>query len=314
MTIKALDEAATKAALPFPRLIEALDEGFRATVEAPLRHHHTLSNPDAEDDTLLLMPAWTNEEWGGVKIVNVVPGNRSRGLPAISSSYILFDRRTGEHKLLLDGGELTARRTAAASALAASRLARPDSERLLVVGAGRVASNIPLAYRAALPIKSIAVYNRTRAGAERLVDALRKDGFEAEVAADLQTAVAAADIISSATLSREPILEGDWLKPGQHVDLIGSFTPQMREADDRVLQRSRIFVDTDHATVESGELVIPLKSGAIGQGDIAGTLVDLCRTGGHGRTSDEEITLFKSVGSAIEDLSAAIAAFKASDE
>ena len=137
MPIKVLDAPETRNALPSPALIDALEDGFRSIIHAPLRHHHTLGNVDAADDTLLLMPAWTDHQWGGVKIVNVVPENGPRSLPAISSSYVLFDRLTGEHRLLLDGGELTARRTAAASALAAKRLARPDSKRLLVVGAGR---------------------------------------------------------------------------------------------------------------------------------------------------------------------------------
>lgn len=307
MQVLTLEE--TRAALPFGPLIDALDAGFRAGAEVPLRHHHPMVNPGAADDMLLLMPAWQVAGWGGVKIVNVHPGNAGRGLPAIASSYILFDRVTGAHKLLLDGGELTARRTAAASALAARRLARPDSRRHLIVGAGRVGANLAQAYRAALPIEAVEVWSRTVASAEALAADLRAQGIPAVAAPDLQAAVARADIVSCATLSRTPLIHGDWLHPGQHIDLIGSFTPEMREVDDAVMQRARIFLDTDHARIESGDIALPLASGAITKADIEGTLEALCRDNRHPRRGPGEITLFKGVGSAVEDLSAAILAW-----
>jgi ornithine cyclodeaminase len=307
MQVLTLEE--TRAALPFGPLIDALDAGFRAGAEVPLRHHHPMVNPGAADDMLLLMPAWQAAGWGGVKIVNVHPGNAGRGLPAIASSYILFDRVTGAHKLLLDGGELTARRTAAASALAARRLARPDSRRHLIVGAGRVGANLAQAYRAALPIEAVEVWSRTAASAEALAADLRAQGIPAVAAPDLQAAVGRADIVSCATLSRTPLIHGDWLRPGQHIDLIGSFTPEMREVDDVVMQRARIFLDTDHARIESGDIALPLASGAITEADIEGTLEALCRDNRHPRRGPGEITLFKGVGSAVEDLSAAILAW-----
>ncbi|MCO6188350.1 ornithine cyclodeaminase family protein [Rhizobium sp. L1K21] len=308
MQLLSLEE--TRNALPFPALLEALDEGFRAECTSPLRHHHFMENANGAADVLLLMPAWQNAGWGGVKIVNVHPGNADLGLPAISSSYILFDRKTGQHKLILDGGELTARRTAAASALAAKRIARPDSSHLLVVGSGRVAANIPHAYRAALPIETVSVWNRTAANAERLAENLRAEGIDAKPVDDLERAVGKADIISCATLSKEPVVKGAWLKPGQHVDLIGSFTPQMREVDDEAVQRASVYIDTDHAKVESGDIAVPLQSGVIADADICGTLLDLCRDNRNPRKSDDEITLFKGVGTAIEDLAAAILAAK----
>jgi ornithine cyclodeaminase len=307
MQVLTLEE--TRAALPFGPLIDALDAGFRAGAEVPLRHHHPMVNPGAADDMLLLMPAWQAAGWGGVKIVHVHPGNAGRGLPAIASSYILFDRVTGAHKLLLDGGELTARRTAAASALAARRLARPDSRRHLIVGAGRVGANLAQAYRAALPIEAVEVWSRTAASAEALAADLRAQGIPAVAAPDLQAAVGRADIVSCATLSRTPLIHGDWLHPGQHIDLIGSFTPEMREVDDAVMQRARIFLDTDHARIESGDIALPLAAGAITEADIEGTLEALCRDNRHPRRGPGEITLFKGVGSAVEDLSAAILAW-----
>jgi ornithine cyclodeaminase len=296
--------------LPFARLIAAIEEGFRSECDVPLRHHHHMKNDTEEDAVLLLMPAWQARGYGGVKLVNVVPGNSARGRAAISASYVLFDRQTGEHLLILDGGELTARRTAAASALAARKVARPDSRHLLLVGAGRVGSNIPHAYRSVLPIDTVRVFNRDREKAAALAAGLRKDGIDADVAEDLEAACKSADIITCATLSQEPVLRGAWLRPGQHVDLIGSFTPHMREADDEVMRRGTVFLDTGHAKIESGDIALPLKSGALRETDIAGTLFDLCRNGAHERTGDDEITVFKSVGSAIEDLAAAILAYE----
>ncbi|MDY8107718.1 ornithine cyclodeaminase family protein [Fulvimarina sp. 2208YS6-2-32] len=308
--MKVCSQQETIDALPFGRLIEAIDAGFRGEVVAPLRHHHQMVNEGRSDDTLLLMPAWQNEGWGGIKLVNVHPGNGALGLAAISSTYVLFDRRTGRHCLILDGGELTARRTAAASALAAKRLARPDSGKLLVVGAGRVASNIAHAYRAVLSIGTVEVWNRTHAGAEALAAKLESEGVSACAVDDLEGAVAGADIVSCATLATEPFLKGEWLREGQHVDLIGSFTPAMREVDDTAIRRSRIFIDTEHAMIESGEIRSPLERGVLAEDAIAGTLVDLCRTDAYPRRSESEITLFKGVGTAIEDLSAAILAYE----
>lgn len=308
--MKILNAEQTIAALPYDALIKALSEGFRQTFHAPLRHHHYLKNEAEEDAVLLLMPAWFDETWGGVKMVNVVPGNVERGLAAISSSYILFNRRTGVHELLLDGAELTARRTAAAAALAASKLARPNSHTHLIVGAGRVGSCIPHAYKAVLPIKEILVFNRTYANAQRLVSELENDGFNARAVTSLEDSVPQSDIISCATLATAPVLLGEWLRPGQHVDLIGSFTPNMREVDDAALSTSSIWVDTQHALVESGDLSIPLANGVIDQGDINGSFLSLCTSEATARRSEDEITLFKAVGTAVEDLAAAVLAQK----
>ncbi|WP_424931679.1 ornithine cyclodeaminase family protein [Amaricoccus macauensis] len=303
--MKILSAEETRAALPWKELIEALEAGFRTDVTSPLRHHHHMANTAGPDDVLLLMPAWLDSGWGGVKLVNVHPGNSERGLPAISSTYLLFDRETGQHRLILDGGELTARRTAAASALGAAKLARKDATRHLVVGAGRVGANIPHAYGAVLDIGITEVWSRRAANAETLVAELRAAGLDARVAHNLEAAVREADIVTCATLAREPVVRGAWLKPGAHLDLIGSFTPDMRETDDAAMQRGRIFIDTDHARTESGELLLPLESGAIAEDDIEATLFDLCRGTKDGRGSDDEITIFKAVGMASEDLSAA---------
>ncbi len=308
--MKILDLSATRDALPYKDLIDALEEGFRGDFDAPLRHHHYLKNEAAEDDVLLLMPAWRSEGYGGIKLVNVVPGNAKRGRAALSSSYVLFDRETGEHLLIADGGELTARRTAAASALAARRLARPDSATHLIVGAGRVGFNLALAYREVLPITRTLVFDINPDNAERMVASLAEEGIAAEVADSVQSTSAEADVISCATLARTPVLLGDWLRPGQHVDLIGSFTPEMREVDDTAVTRASVYVDTHDALVESGDIKTPLETGILQETDILATLKGLCDSGDHPRQSAEEITLFKGVGTAIEDLSAAILALK----
>ena len=300
----------TRDLLPFGALIEALREMFRAGAVAPLRHHHTIALEGQPDATLLLMPAWNPTGLGGVKIVHVNPGNAAAGMPALSSSYLLFDTRTGRHLAMLDGGEITNRRTAAASALAARHLAREDARRLLVVGAGRVAANLADAFRAVRPIEDVAVWDIDAGLAERLVQRLSDTGFRAEVAADLEAAVAGADIISCATLAIDPLIAGAWLRPGQHLDLIGSFRPHMREADDDAVRRARVYVDTDGALKESGDLIGPLQSGALTEEEIAGDLFGLCRGSAPGRADAREITLFKATGTALSDLAAAALAHR----
>ncbi|MCU9850342.1 ornithine cyclodeaminase family protein [Defluviimonas sp. WL0024] len=302
----------TRNMLPFDRLIDALREMFVTGAEAPLRHHHTMPLEGQPDATLLLMPAWNPKGLGGVKVVNVNPGNASRGKPALSSAYMLFDAETGRHLALLDGGEITNRRTVAASALAADYLARKDSRTLLIVGAGRVASNLAYAFRAVRKIDDVIVWDVVPEMAERLVAKLADDGFSASRASDLRAAVEAADIISCATLATEPLVLGEWLKPGQHLDLIGSFTPKMRETDDTAMQRASVFIDTDGAFKESGDIILPIQSGALSREAVRGDLFDLCRGKVGGRASPEEITLFKGVGTALEDLAAATLAYSSS--
>jgi ornithine cyclodeaminase len=290
-----LDAARTAAALPFDRLIPALRDAFVAGATVPLRHRH-----DIPDASLLLMPAWQSGGMFGVKVVSVFPGNGARGLPSVSASYLLCDGETGQHLALIDGGEITRRRTAAASALAGSYLAREDARSLLIVGSGHVAGLMADAYRAVRPIESVMVWNIRPAGAERLAARLG-----AKPVSDLAAAVAQADIVSCATLSREPLVRGEWLRPGMHLDLIGGFTPAMREADDEAVRRARVFIDTDAALAEAGDLIDAIAHGVLRREDITGSLFSLCRGETPGRRDPAEITLFKSVGSALEDLAAA---------
>jgi ornithine cyclodeaminase len=297
-----IDQAATRAALPFPALIAALRGAFVAGAEVPLRHRHAVGGGDG---TLLLMPAWQGKTAMGVKLVTVFPGNGALGLNSVFSTYLLCDGATGRHLAVIDGNEITGRRTAAASALAGDFLARRDASRLVIAGAGHVAGMMAQAWAAVRPIAQVAVWNPRPARAEVLAAALRAEGFAAEATEDLEGAVRAADIVSCATLASDPIVKGGWLRAGAHLDLIGGYRPDMREADDAAVKRARIFIDTDAALAEAGDLTQPIGAGVISLADIAGDLAGLCRGAVLGRGAAGEITLFKSVGSAIEDLAAA---------
>lgn len=295
--------------LNFPALIDALEQAFRAEVNVPLRHHHGVggSHPDG---TLLLMPAWTlaPQAFMGVKIVTVFPGNAAHGVPSVNGSYLLMNGETGVPLAVMDGRVLTLWRTAAASALAARYLARPDASRLLMVGAGALASYLVKAHAAARPIRQVRIWNRTLSTAVGVAaDLAAATGLEVSVADDLEAASQWAEVISCATLSSEPLVRGDWLRAGTHVDLVGGFTPMMREADDAAVRRARLYVDTFHGGLhEAGDIVDPLRRGVIHEADVIGDLIGLTRGRVAGRETADEITLFKSVGTAIEDLAAAM--------
>ena len=314
--MKIFDSASTRAALPFARLIPALEQMFVDGCEVPLRHTHTLTAPDGSHGTVLIMPAWVAGRYLGIKTVSIFPGNAARGLPALHSSYTLYEAQTGRPLAMIDGDQITARRTAAASALAASRLARADARRLLVVGAGRLAALLPEAYREVLPIAEVSVWARTPASATALAESLRSEGVPAAATTDLAGAVAQADVVSCATLATSPLILGRWLQPGSHLDLIGGFTPQMREADDDCFAGASVYVDTDEAAQKSGDLLGPFSRGVLSRQDLRGTLAELCRRHRAGertaRQSATERTVFKSVGTALEDLAAAVLVFEGS--
>lgn len=306
-----LSEEQTRDALPFPDLIDALDEMFRTGCTMPKRHHHDMEVPGEPDATMLLMPAWLPGQFVGVKVVNVMPGNSDRNLPAVAAQYLLSDGKTGEMLALVDGGELTARRTAAASALAARYLAREDARHLLVLGSGRVAENLVSAHREVRPIDQVTVWGRSRQSAEKLASKLPQDTLNVEIAEDLDSALAVADIVSAATLSSTPLVKGDLLKPGAHVDLVGAFKPTMRESDDALARRAEVFVDTREGCLsEGGDIVQPLQSGVITPDDVRADLFDLARDVHSGRSSEEAVTMFKSVGAALEDLAGAMLAYR----
>jgi ornithine cyclodeaminase len=301
-----LDSAAVAGALPYKQLIEALNVAFASDVEAPVRAHHHVPVPGGTDGNLLLMPAWKAGGSMGVKVVTVFPDNASQGAPAVFGTYLLMSAETGVPVAILDGTELTVRRTAAASALASTYLSREDSRRLLMIGTGNLAPHLVMAHATARPIEHVSVWGRRREAAEALVETLAGASFDITVADDLDSAVREADIISCATLATDPLVRGEHLRAGQHLDLVGAFRPDMREANTDALVRAEIFVDTRAGALsEAGEIVQDLATGAIAEADICAELSDLCRGRAGGRDSPDSITLFKSVGTALEDLAAA---------
>ncbi len=297
-------------ALAWPALIERLATTFREGVQAPPRHHHAMHRPDGEA-TMLLMPAWEESGYIGMKMVNVFPQNANAGLPAISGLYILCEGEHGTPLACIDGSALTSRRTAAASALAARELARQDAASLLVVGTGKLAPMLIEAHAAVRPIRTVRVWGRNPDKAEALADKFR-DRFDCQAVTDLETAVPEADIISCATLSTEPLIRGEWLQPGSHLDLVGAFRPSMRETDSQCLARSEVFVDTYAGALgEAGDILQAIDEGAFNKTDLRAELAELLRGDKPGRTDDDAITLFKSVGASLEDLAAAIEVWEA---
>jgi ornithine cyclodeaminase/alanine dehydrogenase-like protein (mu-crystallin family) len=307
--MKTFDAPTTARALPFKPLIEAIEQMFVAGCEVPLRHSHQLNDAAS----ILIMPAWQRDGYLGIKTVTIVPGKSARGLPGLLSTYQLFDSQTGEAVAAIDGNEITSRRTAAASALAASRLARADAKTMLLVGTGRVGSLLPEAYRTVLPIQRVLVWDIKPEAASAFTQKLIGQEIDAVVVTDLEAATRQADIVSCATLSTAPLIQGAWLQRGSHLDLIGSFKPEMRETDDACFAHAELWVDTEEALIKSGDLLSPLKSGVITQASVRGTLTDLCRNKPAARDRAAR-TVFKAVGTALEDLAAAILVLESSDQ
>ncbi|HEX7888657.1 MAG TPA: ornithine cyclodeaminase family protein [Ramlibacter sp.] len=304
------DVAATAQALPFERLVPALQSLFARGCEVPARHVHEVPVPGGAPFTSLIMPAWIPGRYYGIKTINIAPGNAQRGLPGLHASYLLCDGASGRPLAVIDGDAITQRRTAAASALAARWLARTDAIHLLVAGAGQVARLLPQAYRAVLPIERVSLWARDARKAQALAAQLRTQGLAVQAVTDLAAACAQADIVSCATLATEPVVHGEWLRPGTHLDLIGSFTPAMREADDACFAGASIWLDTEEALEKSGELLGPMSRGVFAAHEVRGTLGRLSRGEAQGRTSAAERTVFKSVGTALEDLAAAMLVYE----
>lgn len=250
------------------------------------------------EDTLLSRAAFIDGLGALVKTATVFPGNPARGKPMVNGAAALFSDGAGELEALVDFHLLTKWKTAGDSLLAARRLARPDAERILIVGAGTVGRSLREAYAAAFPKARFSIWNRRPEGARAFAEACPGT----EPVADLETAVRSADIVASATMATKPLIAGAWLRPGQHIDLIGAYRPDMREADDAALQRARLFVDSRKTTLQHiGELKQPLESGVIAEADIVADYYDLA-SGAFARKSESEITLFKNGGGAHLDL------------
>jgi alanine dehydrogenase len=312
--MRMIDAAGLDRLLNMKRLIDAIDAGFRSGMIIPKRHHHTLERPGMTPATHLIMPAWTagTEPYLGIKLVNVFPDNAKANLPSVMGSYVLMSAATGAPLAVMDGTRLTLWKTAAASALASRYLSRTDSRRMLMVGAGALAPFLIKAHRTVRPIEHITLWNRSRARSVGVVQALKAEGIQVQIADDLEAAVRKADVISCATLSTEPLVKGAWLKPGTHLDLVGAFTPAMRESDDEAVLRSRLFVDTREGSLhEGGDLVQPLQAGLIKESKIEADFIELCNARVTIDRAADDLTLFKSTGSAGMDLSTAIAVWNA---
>lgn len=307
------DEVARE--LSYPALVDALGACFRHNdCLIPARQVYQNAAPgEAAQNYLVLMPAWDLNRDIGIKVATLFPGNAAHGQPSVQASYLLLDGVTGAPRACLDATELTNRRTAAASALASRFLSRPEARRLCVIGTGGLAPYMIAAHAAVRGLETVEVWGRSFDKARMLCERAAFAGdldptrpVDVRPVRDLEAAVRAADIVTCATTASSPPLHGAWLRPGTHVDLVGGFTPTMQEADEEVMRRGRIFADSREAVLrEAGDLIIPISRGVIGEDALLGDLTGLAGGTVPGRLNADDITVFKSVGLAVEDLVAA---------
>ncbi|SOU87386.1 ornithine cyclodeaminase family protein [Tenacibaculum dicentrarchi] len=296
----------------FSALITELKAAFSSQETlVPMRHHHDFANPAVNaDSTLLLMPAWNPSKNAGVKIVTVSPENSQFDLPSINGTYIYLDAVKGTIKAILEAKSLTVKRTASASALASSFLSKENSSSLLMIGTGALSVNLIKAHASVRPIKNVFIWGRNFSKAQAICKTLKEEDFTITAVQTIEEKISEVDIISCATLSKTPLVLGKYLKAGQHVDLVGAYKKDMREADNEVIKKGAVYIDTYQGGLkESGDILIPLQTGILKQEDINADLFELCSSKEiaeeKGRKNDDEITVFKSVGHALEDLAAA---------
>ncbi len=300
-----IDRFETARRLPYPALIEALARGLQQPIVSPARSHF---QPNADASAVLVMSAWQPHGIFGCKVVSVWPGNNALGKPAVAAAYVAMSCEDGSVMAMIDGTELTLRRTAAAAALAAQKLARPGSRRLLVIGCGALALPMVEAHRAVFALSDVLIWGRQIDKAQALVDALAGLGIAARASSDLQQALAGADIAVAVTTATQAFIPANWVKPGTHLGLVGAFTPEMAEAEPALLARCRLFADSREAVLQKGgEVVQALKRGLIAESDICAELAELAAAArpAAGRLADSDVTVFKSVGFAALDLIAA---------
>lgn len=283
----------------YEEFIPFLNNYLTKKIEVPQRNHF-----DIGGNTLLLMPAWT-DKYCGVKIATAFPNNRKIGKPTIHAIYILFDALTGEPLAQIDGKALTNKRTAAASALASQYLSKKESKNLLMMGNGALCPELIKAHASVRPIKNVAIWGRNKNNVQKVIAENNWGELNIRTSENIKNDFFWADIISCATSAVEPIVFGKYIESGTHIDLVGSYKQNMREADDDLIKKSNIYIDNNAAKKECGDIFIPLKNNIINEGFIKGVLADLAAKKISGRNSTKEITLFKSVGFALEDLAAA---------
>jgi ornithine cyclodeaminase/alanine dehydrogenase-like protein (mu-crystallin family) len=301
--VKLIDCDAIADALDYRHLVEALRRGHQRGIDGVERVVLSEGEDPSRTNHFICLPAWQHGALFGAKLVSVFPAN-APPRASIATVYVLFDGGTGAPVATIHGAQFTLRKTAADSGLGASFLARHDATTLLMVGAGNQAPHQIRAHCAIRPsLRRVAIWNRSAEKARRLADTIVLDGVAISAIGDLEAAARTADIICSATSTTAPLLHGAWLKPGTHVDLVGGFTNDMREADDATLARASVFVDSRWNTLGlCGDISGPIASGVIGADDIAADLFELCAGGHPGRRSDDEITVFKNAGGGHLDL------------
>jgi alanine dehydrogenase len=298
------DSKAVEKALPYPLLANALAQGLQQAIEAPPRSHLT---PNHDASCVLIMPAWRPHQLMGVKMVSVWPGNNAKGESAVSGVYVLISCDNGHPVAVLDGTALTLRRTAAAAALAARKLARQNSRTLAMLGTGALSVPLVQAHVEVMPFDSVLVWGRQVGKAQAVVAQLQQQGIAASAATDLEQTLAQADVVAAATTATEPFIRTDWVRPGTHLGLIGAFTAQMAEAEPALMAQAQVFADSRSAVLEKGgEVFQAVQQGLIAPAAIQAELAELAaQPEGHWRRDAQAITVFKSVGFASLDLIAA---------
>ena len=302
-----LDAQKLLGCVPFTTLVDELAAMHREPIG--LVDELMMESTDDNDNVshFFIRSGWQPEKAVGAKVITVFPrNNQAREYPSIQAVYILFEAVNGSPLACLDGTVLTWLKTASDSALGSKLLSRENIENMLMIGAGQMAPHLVTAHCEVRPsLKRVQVWNRTADKARQLCEELQHKFARIEFApiSDLESGVREADLVCSAIGSRQPVIDGSWLNPGTHVDLIGAYTPDMREADDEVLRRASLFVDARETTIQHiGELTIPLASGVIDETDVLADLSDLCRQKHGGRLSADEITVFKNGGGGHLDL------------
>lgn len=292
--------------LNFKELVNALDETFSRPAGMPQRQVFSLDESSSHSDAFAVLPSW-NEKTIAVKAFTYFPGNPKKdpNLASLYSKILIFSRETGEPQALVDGTSVTYWRTAAVSALGSRYLSRENSNKLLVCGTGNLASFMALAHASVRPITQIKVWGRSEAKARATIELIRNQRSDIEVlyCEDLQVSVREADIISCATGSPTPLFPAEWVQAGTHTDFVGNHNHDRRECDSALIQKSAVFVDSKiNVFAEAGELLLPVAEGVFSLDEVKGELAQLCRSGTLARESAEQITLFKTVGTALSDL------------
>jgi len=300
------DRQAIESIFSYQEFIPILKESFTKEITSPTRPHYSIPNGAKEPNVLLLMPAWQIDHYIGIKIVTVFQENSDKNLETINGIYLLMDGKTGLTLATYEASTLTAKRTAATSALASSMLARADSKTYTMLGTGKLCTELITAHQSILPLEEVFIWGRNFDKAQTKASQLKNGDVKVSAIVEKTTALSKSDIVSAATFSKTPIVHGKHIRSGTHIDLVGSYLPDYREADDALISKSSLFIDTKAALKESGDLIIPINEGVISTTQIQGTLIQLCKGEDPGRLDKNEITFFKSVGYALEDLAIAI--------